>query len=871
LKIRLLFFFSLLIVTFQLLISFPISIWIQNQFNFSVELVYALDLLGAVFSAVSVILLILALAVPEKARNYLLPLFVLLSVLIYLQQNVLVWDYGFLDGHQIDFRKNNFPGLIDLFAWSLGLLIFVRFRKQVTNWAGSILLFSGLLTVLATAIALNSLEFEVDRTPGTISELDKFSYSDQQNILLFILDGFQSDLFWDLIDNEPGIKEAFPGFTFYPNTSSVYAKTFPTIPLLLTGKTYKKQQPFVDFLSRSYENSLLTSLVDEGWDVGLYPQFKSTIVIDDSIMSNYVELLGKDEKLKDYRVALDLSFFRAAPHLLKSLVYNDGDFIFQGNPAVNPDSSAALVGSADQTGLPIRHPHEGINFLGNMQTLGNTRPGRPTFRFYHLNMPHRPFLLDRDLNYGRLDDDFSAYREYAFASVKLMIAYLNEMERLGIYDNSSIIITADHGGGEITDKKYISADRQYVAISKDGGKKASGRPLLLIKRINGRSPFRLSPKPASLQDIAPTIASFAGISGQEFDGLAVDEIVDGEPRSRIYYFYSFTGFDSRYLGDFHIYQVDGDVYQESSWKEKGILTGPEVRNKQKDYVLNSDINYGSDAKNSADYMNAFLTSDNHVYEPSQLVSDSGSLDISLRLKESLESNAFYLLELELAALDGTSNVTIELNSVEVPSYPFSNDAGRRIAFFNPVGTGVKDKLDIHLETRTVSTGKSPLSISKLNLRPANLATIGKGSVIHFSDGLEGYYINGFWDAEPWGRWTSSTESALHFLAPSDFCLDSFIYLNVGKFYQGVDPGMFMVRLNGETLKLVSSDRHTNKSDYYFECPQGQLKDSGVNRLVLSTDKVESALSNIDSRMLGAAIGALEITDKHLEISKEPTK
>ena len=865
LKIKLLFFLSLLIVAFQLLISFPITIWLQNQFNFGVDLVYALSLFGMIVLAVSVFLLFVAFLVPEKVRAYLFPLFVLASLLVYLQQNILVWDYGFLDGSKIDFDDNNYFGLIDLFFWGGGLLTFMLFRTHVTKRAGLILLFSGLITVLATAFSINSLDFEKDRTPGTISDLDKFTFSDQENILLFILDGFQSDLFWDLIDNEPELKDEFTGFTYYPNTTSVFAKTYPTIPLLLTGRTFTKQQPFREFLSQSYKNSLLTSLIDNSWDVGLYPRIKSTVKIDDSIMSNYVEQVGWEEKIDNYLLALDLSLFRAVPHFMKSVVYNDGSFTVQKTFGEHPSSSDKSPGKTGIVSLQKHHPHEGFNFLSNLQSSGNANSGKPTFRFYHLNMPHGPFLLDRDLNYGPRVDGVSEYREYAYASVKLMISYLKEMKRLDVYDNSSIIITADHGGGEYTDKKYISAEKRYVSIDADGAQKASGKPLLLIKQARDDSSFRLSSKPVSLLDIAPTIASIAGIGNREFEGIAVDEILEGVPRSRTYYFYWFSGADSKYLSDFSIYQIEGDVYDEAAWKMTGRLTAPRVENDQGKYVLNSIVSYGFDAKSDADYMNAFLAGDNYIFKSSQLISNSGALDLSLKLQSSLKRGEIYLLELEVAAVDESSTVTTRINSFEVPSFLFKNNTKKRLAFLDSRIIESKDKLDIHLETSGASGDGGPLSLSKLNLRLAKVAEIDRNSVIRFSENLDGHHLNGFWAAESWGRWTSSTESTFHFLTASDFCGDSFIHLKIRKFYNGVNPEEFRVYLNGEMLKLVSSEKTTIKTDYLYECAQNQLKGTGVNTLTFSTDKVMSPSSfdrKIDVRKLGVGFLSLEFIDKH---------
>ena len=91
-----------------------------------------------------------------------------------------------------------------------------------------------------------------------------------------------------------------------------------------------------------------------------------------------------------------------------------------------------------------------------------------------------------------------AYQEYAIASLKLMITYLKELKNLGIYDNSSIIISADHGSGEYTDKVYNSSEGRYLPALKNGKVMASGKPLLLVKNYLENHPLKISSKPVSL-------------------------------------------------------------------------------------------------------------------------------------------------------------------------------------------------------------------------------------------------------------------------------------------------------------------------------------------------------------------------------------
>lgn len=862
-KERFWFFTSMFLVAFQIFIALPIAVWLHNQFNFSAAFSDSITVFGLLLIAITCILLLLALITPRNIQKHLFPVFVFTSLLLYLQQYLLIWDYGILDGRSIDFSVNKYLGLIDTGLWLIGAAILIALRKKISHHTKTILSFSILLTGIAAITTVISHDFSDKVATGSVNEAEKFTYSKDKNILLFLLDGFQSDLFWEMINQDSNIKSELTGFTYYSNTSGVFAKTYPTIPLLLTGKRYQKQQSFQDFLTLTYQDSILAELKSDGWNVGLYPHVKSTIILDETIMSNYHEHSQWPEKIDNYLQALDLSLFQSVPHSLKHHIYNEGDFVTRRYLSDFAHRFDDLFPSRTLVKLPHSQPHQGLSFRENLRTSGTDSSPKPTYRFYHLFMPHKPFLLNRDLEFSGYGDDFSAYQDYAYASIKLMISYLKELKKLGVYDSSSIIIAADHGAGEYTNKKYLPGERRYVPVLKNGEAIASGKPLLVVKNYLEDGPLKVSSKPVSLLDVAPTIANFAGIKPKKMEGEFIDDIAEDQQRDRTYFHYNFSGWDSKFLNDFDVYKIEGDVYDENAWTLTGKLSAQQKMKNRKTYVLGGTIRFGSDIKTDADYMNAFLSEAEYEHRFSSVVAVDGQIHVSFSLNSPVRGNEFLLLETELSSTNETLNVELELNNKSLDSFEVDKKQVQ-INFFSSKDFALENKVNLRLYVSDHTGKDGKLMFSKLKLQKASMSELTNDSIIHFSENLDKFFIKGMWYGESWGRWTKNVESSMRFYTSEGFCKDRYMLISINRFYSGVNPESFEVFLNDSKLDLVKTDKNHGGKEYYFDCSSYDSLHTGVASLKFRTDGVGIPMlrgTNDDSRSLGVGLISLKLIEK----------
>ena len=175
---------------------------------------------------------------------------------------------------------------------------------------------------------------------------------------------------------------------------------------------------------------------------------------------------------------------------------------------------------------------------------------RGAFRFIHLMGDHAPYTLDE--NAQRVSGESTDKYRQGAGALKIASEYLRQLKELGVYDNSTIVITADHG-----DYDWTAKLKQPVS------------PILLVKPAGADSavPCQVSEVPTGHMDYAATIREAVGLNVQE---PTVFEVGD-EPRVR--YFYNNEQDqtpDSAHadLGEWE-YKVDGHALDFSSWTMTG--------------------------------------------------------------------------------------------------------------------------------------------------------------------------------------------------------------------------------------------------------------------------------------------------------------
>ena len=125
--------------------------------------------------------------------------------------------------------------------------------------------------------------------------------------------------------------------------------------------------------------------------------------------------------------------------------------------------------------------------------------------------------------------------------MKFVYEYLSQMKQLGIYEKSTIIITADHGENFVAEKLSQNTN-----------------PILFVKPANAgaQTPLQYTTISASQNDLLPTIAGAMGIDYDEGEGLDLLHITGEDKKRKRYHYY--TVVEDNIQTKARVYEIDGD-------------------------------------------------------------------------------------------------------------------------------------------------------------------------------------------------------------------------------------------------------------------------------------------------------------------------
>ena len=214
------------------------------------------------------------------ARRIIVSVLVMLAFLAWVQ-GILPWQYGVLDGKDIDWRALNRYGIIDTVLW-VGLL------AAAVAWAGFFFRWSRLASLLLILVqALSALQMwvampkdqgfrEQEHATDTL-----FKFSTHLNVIVVVLDTFQSDIFQDVIREDADLRSSFDGFTYFRNALAGSDGTIVSIPNMLTASNYDNSVPYLEYVKRSFlENSLPRTLAEYGFSIDAYPIIPYSLYTD---------------------------------------------------------------------------------------------------------------------------------------------------------------------------------------------------------------------------------------------------------------------------------------------------------------------------------------------------------------------------------------------------------------------------------------------------------------------------------------------------------------------------------------------------------------------------------------------------------------
>ena len=531
-------------------------------------------LLGPIVGALAVLGLIL----PARwFPRYVAGLFAV-GMLLWMQGNLLLADYGLLDGGGLELAAHAWRTPFEAGLWVGVVILAVVFAGAATRIAP---VASGLLVALQAIVLLVPMNREATVTGITGDHArsaeatwqwpppEIYALSSTHNLIHIVLDALPSRAFVDILEaDHPAFERDWSGFTLFANHLGAYRHTSTSMPAMLSGVFFRNERPFPEFLAR--HPSVFNVLGQHGYRLRLLNSHSRLHVnrafpgVDAAIRYDIPTPYGSYRNYVDAAAAqlLDLSLFRHAPHAFKPSIYRDQRWFFQ--------RQANSGGEADEA-------FGDVVFLREFTNRIVRGDAAPVYTFVHLLTPHPPIVTDADCRYAPKHrphgGDFRNQARCALSGVRALLSRLREFD---LYDRSAIVVTSDTGN----DLSLIPTQggRALYGRHTPAGELASivpyATPLLLVKPFAAEGPLQISHAPTSIVDVPATLLDLADLPGTLGSGTSVLRIDPVVSRQRTYMHSNRQYKANPYYDALDVFSVNGHVTDGDAWDYQREIRRP---------------------------------------------------------------------------------------------------------------------------------------------------------------------------------------------------------------------------------------------------------------------------------------------------------
>ena len=462
------------------------------------------------------------------------------------------------DGNLVDWTQYNRITFVSLAVWVAivaGLVTLVARRPRVGR---AVVAVASVVLIIVQSAGVVDIVAKAESEPEaiTITEKGLFDVSAKKNVVCFVLDMTDTADAEKAFADNPSMLDGLDGFTWYQNSVGSMIPTRYGIPSLLTGVRPKPGEDAADFLANMYTSSyFLDDVATQGYTTGVYSDTAGWIDGWDGYLGQRVENFESTAEVAkqtlDWRGTLSILYrcalYRDLPWVSKPFFWFYTDQINQGMV------SSASASSPDSTPYAMDDPA----YFAKLKESGlTTNDEDASFRFIHLIGTHWPYIMDADGNKVPESSDWESQMVGAF---KIVRTYLDELKRLGLYDSTTVVITADHGTW------YLTPDEINGVTT----------PIIFVKPAQSAEadsvPCQISQQPVSHYDLQATMLKGMGASQDVLDhyGEYNKAIEDrNDPADRLRY-YLMTTSNGKLDTSWREYEVSGDSQDFANWHLDG--------------------------------------------------------------------------------------------------------------------------------------------------------------------------------------------------------------------------------------------------------------------------------------------------------------
>ena len=248
--------------------------------------------------------------------------------------------------------------------------------------------------------------------------------------------------------------------------------------------------------------------------------------------------------------------------LYKCAFYRDMPWLFKENFWFYTDEiNKAMVIKTEKDALDdVPYTMDDASFYTNLKSVGlsikQEGESQGDFRFIHLLGAHAPYTINA--NGEALTNGETSLEEQCAGTMKMVSEYLRQLKALGLYNNTTVIVTADHGFYDV-----LNYDAEEFLTRPSS-------PIFLVKPANQsiedmNAPYKVSNVETGHLDFQATVLDAMGYTSDTysvFGGIPAFQVQEDMSRKRVYYASTTNGNDD---DGFKKYLITGNVLDFNNW------------------------------------------------------------------------------------------------------------------------------------------------------------------------------------------------------------------------------------------------------------------------------------------------------------------
>ena len=525
-----------LVASFMIFIYEPIITYAANiddfWFDFNLMMPNIALFFGVMFFALLIAyILIYCISLIFKKdiiyKTVLIISFILL-VFFYIQGVYLVWNLPTLDGTTIEWGSYTADALISAAVMvviiTAEIILIKKFELdkaiKINKYITIAIFIMISISVLSSFANPNVLK---EKVVSTATNRNINNASTDKNFFIFLVDAVDSYDFGNVVKDSDEYSKTFEDFTYYPDTVSGYTFTRDSIPFIFSGEWNENETEFDEYASKAFnESKFLKELKSKNYEMNFY---EYQVAWNDKNAECFSNIDIYDNSVNGER------FFK---ELTKYILYKYLPYPFKKYSHIETADFESCKIDKEKNYFSWENKKAYENIINNELEKDSEK----YFQFLHIEGGHVPFDCDEDVNEIPVEE--GTYNKKLKATLKIIDSYIDRLKRNDVYDNSVIVIMADHG--------YWNSEE-------------NGRhnPILYIKGANEHHEMVTSETPISYEDLCNAFIELV----QDKKSSELFQNID-DNRTRRFIDNSFEGEDSMTE-----YEVRGKAWDRSAVVETG--------------------------------------------------------------------------------------------------------------------------------------------------------------------------------------------------------------------------------------------------------------------------------------------------------------